>query len=76
MRQKIQNIESECVGNCTLSTAVDGETKEWIRRRAEAAGVSPAEYLRRVLDVYRTSTEGELSCSGCGTSIDLAGVVE
>lgn len=69
-------IESQCVGRRTLSTKVDGETRQWVESRAAAAGATPTEFLRRLLDVYHASADGRLSCSHCKNAVDLTETVE
>lgn len=69
-------VRSECFGRRTLSTKVDEETCRWVGSRAEFVGISAAEYLRRVLDLYRESARGNLLCPACHSSLRLSAGVE
>lgn len=69
-------IQSECAGRETLSTKVDEGMHSWIEERAEQTGLSSAEYLRRVLDLYRNSRRGEVPCPSCQERLDLSRGVE
>lgn len=71
-----QTIESECIGRRTVSTKVDEETREWLDARARHAEVSTAEYLRRLLDLYRESQRGQLLCGTCDARLHLTPGVE
>lgn len=63
--------KSDCIGRQTLTTKVDGETRRFIIESAESAGVTTAEFLRRIVDVYRGSLNGKLECHNCGAGVYL-----
>lgn len=61
---------AKCHGQIPLTTKVDREMLEYIDRNAEQAGISRAEFVRRMLDLYRAADEaGE--CPECGTSLEF-----
>lgn len=55
---------------------MDEETREWLDARARHAEVSTAEYLRRLLDLYRESQRGQLLCGTCDARLHLTPGVE
>lgn len=63
-------LMSRCHGQIPLTTKVDREMLEYIDQSAEDAGVSRAEFVRRMLDGYRAAEEaGE--CPECGTPLEI-----
>jgi type II secretory pathway predicted ATPase ExeA len=68
-------LRSRCIGRCTVSAKVNGETKRYIEQRAEQAGITPAEFLRRLLDLYRASERGETSCPNCQAGVNLPAAI-
>ena len=66
---------ADCQGQKSLSTKVDAETIEFLDEQAAQAGVTRAEFVRRLLDAYQDSTTGSLSCGACGAPLNLAGVL-
>jgi len=68
-------VRSRCGGQRTISTQVDEDTVEFLDNEAEAAGVSRADFIRLLIDTYRDSTGGELSCGSCEAPLNLAGVI-
>lgn len=66
---------AQCNGNLTLSTNVDGEMREFIDEEAEKRAITPTEFVRRILDLYRASDAGDLECPSCGVSADLGEAV-
>lgn len=74
-KQRSANGRANCHGQTALSTKVDDEMIGFLDEKASEAGVSRAEYVRLVLDVYRDSTAGELSCGACERSLNLAGAI-
>lgn len=67
---------SGCMGRETISTKVDEETVDWLDARARQAGISVAEYLRRLLDLYRQSQRGDIECGDCDARLNLTPGVE
>lgn len=59
-----------------MSTKVDEETREWLSARAREAGISDAEYLRRVVDLYRKSQRGDVECPDCDARLNFTPGVE
>lgn len=68
--------QSGCIGRETVSTKVDRETVDWLEARAEQAGISVAEYVRRLFDLYRQSQRGDLECGCCDARLNLTPGVE
>lgn len=60
---------SECKGGETLTAKVDGPTIEKFEEAAEERGVSRSEAVRRVIDTYVQSDDGELQCPCCGKEL-------
>jgi hypothetical protein len=61
---------SECKGPEAVATKVTDEMLDHIDEEAERVGVTRAEYLRMVLDVYRSAAEEGVTCS-CGKTLRL-----
>lgn len=59
------------MGNLTLSTNVDEGMRRFIEEEAEKRAITVTEVVRRILDLYRTSVEGELECAHCTQCIYL-----
>jgi hypothetical protein len=68
--------KSECMGRQTVTTKVNGETRRFIVESAESAGLTTAEFLRRIIEVYRSSLTGEVECHNCDASVNLSPGVE
>lgn len=62
---------SSCQGNITVSTKVDARTRQFIEDEEEKLGVTPSEFLRRVIELYKGSQEGALVCPCCGEELNL-----
>jgi negative regulator of replication initiation len=69
-------IETDCVGQQSLTAKVDKEMFDWVDTRADRAGVSRTEFLRRLLELYKASRERRVSCPSCGEAQDYSSVVE
>lgn len=69
MREK---RKSGCMGRRSVTAKVDEETKRFIVESAEDAGVTTAEFLRRIIQVYRDSLNGEVECHNCDAAVNLA----
>lgn len=61
---------SECKGSEAVATKVDWEMLRHIDEEAERVGVTRAEYLRLVLDMYRNAADEGVTCS-CGQTLRL-----
>ena len=61
---------SECKGPEAVATKVDWEMLRHIDEEAERIGATRAEYLRLVLDMYRSAAEEGVTCS-CGQTLRL-----
>ncbi|MFC6938932.1 hypothetical protein ACFQE8_03030 [Salinirubellus sp. GCM10025818] len=54
-----------CQGNHPITTKVDEQTRVLIDESADEIGVSRSELLRRLLNLYHQSENGELECPAC-----------
>jgi len=63
--------DSKCRGGETLSTKVDNETLKEIDAIARKNGISRAELLRRLIDLYRDSRRGAFRCPDCTSRIRM-----
>lgn len=68
-------LMAECLGTSPLSTKVDEETIRYIDEQAREAGVTRSEFLRQLIDLYRQSEEGSLSCGACDAPLNFAGAI-
>lgn len=66
---------AECHGTNPIGSKVDDETLEYIDERAAEMGVTRSEFLRLLIDLYRESDDGSLSCGACGGPLNLAGAI-
>lgn len=66
---------SECVGDLSLATKVDKEMLDYADAEAEKYGITRAEFVRRLLDLYRESRREQIDCPHCGSAVvmDLRG---
>lgn len=62
---------SRCQGSVPVATKVDRPMREFVEREAERLGVTPSEFLRRLLDVHRESRAGNTPCEHCGEPIQI-----
>lgn len=60
---------SDCQGNLTVATKVDKEMLEYASAEAEKYGITRAEFVRRVLDLYRDSRREQVDCPHCGSAV-------
>lgn len=67
---------SQCYGNEVISTKVDSDMRQFVSDGAAELGVSSAEFLRRVLDLYRRGALGEVDCPSCEATLDLSAGVK
>jgi len=55
-----------CIGSIPVSTKVDRDMREFVENESDRLGVTPSEFLRRVLLIYQLSRAEQLTCNGCG----------
>jgi hypothetical protein len=48
---------------------VDREMREFIENEADRLGVTPTEFMRRLLEVYQESRAGNAPCDYCGEPV-------
>lgn len=67
---KLENMD-RCVGTLSVGTKVDRSMREFVESESDRLGISPAEFLRRLLVTYRESRDGNTACDHCGESVVL-----
>ena len=60
---------SDCKGNLSLATKVDKEMIDYADAEAEKYGITRAEFVRRLLDLYRNSQREQVDCPHCGSVV-------
>lgn len=55
----------------TASTKLDSDMADFLDARAERAGMTRSELLRRLAEHYRTSCESGLSCPHCKNAVEI-----
>jgi hypothetical protein len=60
---------SRCRGNITIASKIDKQMLDYIDAEADRLGVSRAEFLRRLLELYQSSRRENEACPECGTSV-------
>lgn len=62
---------SECRGRIGVTTKVDAEMRDLLENESERVGVYRSEVIRRILDTYAESLDGELNCPSCGCELQI-----
>lgn len=57
------------LGDRALTTKVDEQMVSFVESESDRIGVSRAEFIRRVLEVYRESWSKNLECHNCGSPV-------
>jgi hypothetical protein len=57
---------NRCQGSIPVGTKVDQPMREFVENESERLGVTPSEFLRRLLLVYRESRAENMPCDYCG----------
>lgn len=60
---------SSCLGDLPIGTKTDREMKQWVEAEADRLGITRAEFLRRVLELYQESRRENLECPHCGETV-------
>jgi hypothetical protein len=60
---------SSCQGGLAITTKVDRDMREFADSQADRLGVNRAEFLRRLLELYRASRREEIACPHCGETV-------
>jgi len=63
------SLMSQCRGSISVCSKIDKEMLEYIDAEAERLGVSRAEFLRRLLELYRDSRREQIDCPECSSSV-------
>lgn len=67
----MNNIMATCQGDHPITTKVDEQTRVLIDESANEIGVSRSELLRRLLNLYHQSENGELECPACAKTVRI-----
>lgn len=62
---------SRCLGQIPVTTKVDQPMREFVETEAGRLGVSRAEFVRRLLELYRESRAGNTPCDSCGEPVEI-----
>lgn len=60
---------NRCQGSIPAGTKVDRSMYEFIEKEAERLGVTLAEFIRRLLLMYRQSRDENTACDHCGEPV-------
>lgn len=60
-----------CQGDFTIATKVNEPTRDLVDESAEEIGINRSEVLRRLLDLYHQSEDGELECPSCMKTVRI-----
>jgi predicted RNA-binding Zn-ribbon protein involved in translation (DUF1610 family) len=60
-----------CQGDVPITTKVDEPMREFVDGLAEDMGISRSELLRRLLELYHKSEDGDLECPSCAQSVRI-----
>ena len=60
---------NRCQGSISVGTKVDRSMREFVEHESDRLGVTPAEFVRRVLLLYRQSRAEETACDHCGEPV-------
>lgn len=55
----------------TVATKTDQSMREFVQAEADRLGVTPAEFLRRLLELYRESRRESIECPNCGETVKM-----
>jgi hypothetical protein len=62
---------SDCMGGLPVSTKTDREMRDYLSAESERLGVTRAEFIRRVLSLYRQSRRERVSCPHCRSTVKM-----
>jgi hypothetical protein len=62
---------SRCQGSIPVTTKVDRPMREFVENESDRLGVTPTEFMRRLLELYRDSRSGETACEHCGEPVEI-----
>lgn len=60
---------NRCQGSIPVGTKVDRPMREFVESESDRLGVTPSEFLRRLLLVYRQSRAEDTACDHCGEPV-------
>lgn len=67
----VNTLMSDCEGSEPITARVSPGMLSYIDNRADELGVSRAEFVRLVLDVYHEYSEFGMDCPDCGMGMEL-----
>jgi ribosomal protein L37AE/L43A len=59
------------MGDLSVTTKTDREMRDYVSGEAERLGVTRAEFVRRLLDLYRESRREQVSCPHCSSTVKM-----
>lgn len=62
---------SQCMGDIPVSAKVDREMLEFLDGEADRLGITRAELMRRVFDLYRESRRETVDCPHCAETVKM-----
>jgi ribosomal protein L37AE/L43A len=62
---------ARCTGRIPVSAKVDRQTQQMLNRESNRLGVYQSEVIRRLIDTYQESREGEMQCPHCGGQLTI-----
>lgn len=57
---------SDCQGDMAIASKIDRNMMDYVDSEADEYGVTRAEFMRRLLDLYRESRRENEACPHCG----------
>lgn len=67
----LRGIMSSCQGNLAATAKVDREMLEFVDSEADRLGINRAEFMRRLLELYRESRRENTDCPHCGGTVQF-----
>jgi hypothetical protein len=62
---------SDCLGDLPVSAKVDRDMKDWLAAEADRLGITRAELMRRMMQLYRESRNEQVDCPHCGKTVKM-----
>lgn len=60
---------SSCYGDLATTAKVDREMLEFLDSEADRLGVTRAEFMRRMMELYRDTRRENVDCPHCGDAV-------
>lgn len=62
---------ARCTGRIPVTAKVDQRTQDLLERESNRLGVYRSEVIRRLIDTYQDSRQGDLHCPHCGGQLNI-----